>query len=603
MNQNELQTMYGATPESFKHRVAFALKETEAKPVKHTLRTVLIAAAIVILLTAVAYAAFSSQVAELFGTMYGDNTKAWLEEGSVATTDDQSFTLGDLVYTVDEVVYRNNGLYGVGTIRAAEGSDVVIICEDQLLSDPYGYDIHGAMGSPETAPDDAKTIADVAQEKGGKVLLALVRVNRIGVDGGELLSLGCSGYSWVQQRDGSIRFSFEASDGVVIGEGSTYQIEMYSAFYETDADGYQIQETKQKATWLIEIQPEPISEQTEEPAADTAAPTQAIGDVELIVPEAYTQTGTMPIYSATLRDFSAVIHPALFNQSGIAKTENSFITFNDEAQLDWAPEAVFYNEYEGTYNGNYKNPELEPMINPLKTLSHAAADLAGDVYSGWPDEGASWEGITLTNTALSGITLDEAKAKVEAMLKALNVEGYACDFALDMDVERIQSMGETMNRMIEENQYWNPPIIDYSQVTGENEGFYLHYTNGVKTGSGLFDVYAYVTGKGIAYLQVRDMYIRGDAVSTPETLLSPEAVMELLPAAMANSRFSDITLDHIISLELTYTPTRADNAADGMVFTPAWYVVYQDSDAVRDGYDCFAIFNAVDGTLLAAIFL
>ena len=602
MNQNELQTMYGATPESFKHRVSFALKETEAKPVKHTLRTVFIATAIVLMLTAAAYAAFSSQVTELFGTMYGDDTKAWLEEGSVATTEDQSFTLGDLVYTVDEVVYRNNGLYGVGTIRAAEGSDVVIIGEDQLLSDPYGYDIHGAMGSPETAPDDAKTIAEVAQEKGGKVLLALVRVNRIGVDGGELLSLGSSGYSWAQQRDGSIRFSFEASDGVVIGEGSTYQIEMYSAFYETDADGYQIQETKQKANWLIEIQPEPISEQSKEPTADTTAPTLAIGDVKLIVPDGYSQTYTMPVYSAAVRDFGADLKPELFNQSGIAKTESYLITYNDEAQLSWSPETLFYKEYKGTYNGNYKEPKSDPMVIPLKTLSHAASDLAGDVYSGWLNEETSWEDITLNNTALSGITLDEAKAKVEAMLKALNVEGYACDYALDMDVERIRSMGETMNRLIEENQNWNPPIIDYSLVTEADEGFFLHYANGVDTGDGRFDLYAYVTSKGIVDFQLRDMYIQGDAAYTPATLVSPETVMARLAVEIADSRFSDMKLDHIISVELTYAPVRADNAADGMVFTPAWYVVYQDSDAVEDGYDCYAIFNAVDGTMIASMF-
>ena len=599
MNQNELRKMYGATPESFARRVSFALKKTEDKPVKHTMRTVLIAAAIVILLTAVAYAAFSSQVAELFGTFYGEDMKTWLEEGSVATTDDQSYTLGDLIYTVDEVVYRNNGLYGVGTIRPAESSNVVIICEDQLLTDPYGYDIHGAMGSPETAPADAKTIAEVAAEKGGKILLACVRVNRIGVDGGELLTLGSEGYSWVQQRDGSILFSFEVSDGVVIGEGSTYQIEMHSYFFDTDADGCLIQDTKQVGDWIIEIQPEPISEQTEEPVADVSAFTQTIGDVKLIVPDDYSQAYTMPVYSAVARDFGADLDTELFNRSGVAKTENYMITYTDEAQLSWSPEALFYDEYQGTYNGNYKDPESEPMILPMKTLSHAAADLAGHAYSAWPE---AWEGISLSKTELAGITLDEAKAKLEALLKALNVEGYTCDYALDMDVERIQTMGETMNRMIEENRYWNSPIVDYSKVTAENEGFFLHYTNGVKSDGGLFDVFAYVTGQGVASLQVRDMYIRGDIKTTAETLVSPEVIMERLPAEIAESRFSDMTLDHVISMELSYAPARAADKANGMVFTPAWYVVYQDSDGVKDGFDSYAIFSAVDGTLLFAQF-
>lgn len=595
MNQNKLQSMYGATPESFKHRVAFALKETEAKPVKHTLRTVLIAIAIIAILSATAYAMFSSQVAELFGTMYGEDTKEWLEEGSVAVTDDQSFTLGDLVYTVDEIVYRNNSLYGIGTIRASEGSDTVIICGDQLLSEPYGYDIHGAMGRPETAPDDAKTIAEVAQEKGGKILLACIRVNQIGVDGGELLTLGSAGYSWAQQRDVSILFSFEVSDGVAISEGVKYQIEMHSYFFDTDEDGYLIQETKQVGDWLIEIQPEPISEHTEEPAADTTAPTLAIGDVKLIVPEDYSAQYTMPVYNAIARDFGENLNPELFNQSGIAKTEKTLITFNDEAQLDWSPETLFYSEYMGTYDGNYKLPETEPMLNPLKTLSHAAADLAGQAHSAWPEP---WEGITLTKTELAGITLDGAKAKLEALLNTLGVEGYTCDYALDMDVARIQSMGATMNQMLQENQYWNSPIMDYSLVTQEDEGFYLHYTNGVKTDGDRFDVHAYVTGKGIADLKIRDLYVKGEVVSTPETLVSPESVMQRLGEEIADSRFTDMKLDHIISIELVYTPARAADKTDGMVLTPAWYVVYQDSDGAKHGFDMFAIFNAVDGETL-----
>ena len=536
---------------------------------------------------------------ELFGTLYGDDTKAWLEEGSVAATDDQSLLLGALVFTVDEVVYRSNGLYGVGTIRAAEDRNVVLLAEEQLLSEPYGYDIHGEMGKAENAPADAKTVAQVAKEKNAKVLLAYMRLNRIGVDGGELLTLGSSGYSWSQQRDGSIRYSFEASDGVVIADGARYQIEMYAAVYETDADGNAIQETKQMANWIVDMQPEPISEKTTEPVKVTAAPTQRIGDVELIVPEDYSAQYTMPVYSAKTRDFGVDLNPELFNQSGIAKMEKSMITFNDEAELDWSPETLFYFEYKGTYDGNYKLPEAEPMILPLKTLSNNAADLAGNVYSAWPEP---WEGIALSKTELAGITLDEAKAKFEALLNTLGVEGYTCDYALDMDVERIQSMGETMNRILQENQYWNSPIMDYSLVTQEDEGFFLHYTNGIKSGDGRFNLNAYVTEKGIVRMMLRDMYIRGDVVATPDALVSPETVMAQLPVEIADSRFSDITLDHIISMELTYAPARADNAADGMVFTPAWYVVYQDSDGVKGDFESFAIFNAVDGTMITSQF-
>ncbi|HPF88481.1 MAG TPA: hypothetical protein PK537_10565 [Candidatus Limiplasma sp.] len=597
--KQDLKQMYGSTPESFKHRVTFALKETEEKPVKHTVRTILITAIIILLLTAVAYAAFSSQVAAFFGKSYGENFETWLEQGEVSTVA-QSYTLGDVVFTVDEVIYRDNGLYGVGTIRPAQGSNAVIISDDHTTDEPFGYDIHGESGYPEEAPAGTPTIAEVAAEQGGKILVVRALPDQISVDGGELLSPGCIGTSMVPQRDGSIQYSFEISDGFVIEEGDTYTISMFSRVCEMTADGEWLNDTKQTATWTVECTPEPMSEQATEPAA-ADVPVPSLDGLTLIVPDEYTQAGTLPVYTAITRDFGADLQPDLFNQSGIAKTENYLITFNDEAQLSWAPEALFYSEYQGTYNINYKDTSLEPSLAPLKTLRHAASDLAGDVRSGWPDE-STWEGITLDKTALAGITLDDAKAKLETLLAALNVDGYTCAYALDMDVARIQSMGAVMNQLIEENQYWNPPILDYSLAAESDEGFYLYYTNGVKTDGDRFAVYAYVTADGIADLQIRDLYIQGDIYAAPEYLIDPETIPAALSAEIADSRFPDMTISSISSIELTYTPARASSKADGMVLTPAWYVTYRDPDAEKYNEDCFAIFNAVDGSLISASF-
>jgi len=327
----------------------------------------------------------------------------------------------------------------------------------------------------------------------------------------------------------------------------------------------------------------------------------ALAEPEIIVPQEYKTTGTLPVYRATVRDFGADLQPELFNRTGIQKTERYLITFNDEAQLSWAPEALFYGEYRGTYNANYKNPELEASLCPMETIAHAAGNLAGDVYAGWPDDGQCWEGITLQKTALSGITLDEARAKLETLLSALRVEGYSCDFALDMDVARIQTMGAQMNQMIRENEYWNPPILDYTQATAADEGYYLHYSSGVETGDGRFNVFAYVTAGGIPSLQVRDQCIRGEIVETPGALITPETVEAALPLSMADARFGG-ELDSIRSLTLTYSLARAADRANGMVFTPAWYVVYRDAHAVKYDYDCFAIYDAVNGTLLGASF-
>ena len=122
--------------------------------------------------------------------------------------------------------------------------------------------------------------------------------------------------------------------------------------------------------------------------------------------------------------------------------------------------------------------------------------------------------------------------------------------------------------------------------------------NGVKTDCSLFDLRAYVTQDGIVDMQLRDMYICSGAAFTPETFVSPELVMARLAEEIADSRFTGRVLDHVISMELCYSPAGAADKTDGMVLTPAWYVIYQDSENVKYGDESFAVFNAVDGSLL-----
>lgn len=514
----------------------------EEDPVKRTaFRTSLLAALVIIAVMAAAYAAFPSQVADFFGRLYGRDMQEWLERGTADTPQD-SVTVGDVKFTLNEVIYRGYGLYGLVTI-IGEGAENASVC-----------------------------------------------VEKIGVDEGEMLMpVSPVGYASEIQPDGSVLHSFEISDGTAIGKGETFTMLLTATAKGEYRD------------WLVAIHPSPLQGRAEETAEDSPILAKDIGEAKLIVPDEYTQTGTMPVYKAIVRDFGVNLQPELFNKSGIAREEKYQIIFRDEARLEWSPETLFYHEYEGTYNLNYKNPEDTPAMGPHPSLSSSAYELAGNVRSGWPNNGESWKGIKLEKTKLSGITLEEAKAQVEALLAALNVEGYTCEWALDMDVTRIQSMGERMNQMIGENQWWNPPIVDYSQATAENEGFYLHYQNGVKTNENLFDISAYVTSKGIIGLHLRDMYARGAVHTIPEKLVGPEVILARLPVEVAQSCFSEMTVKSVISVELTYAPARAANSADGMVMTPAWYVRYYDTEDAS--YEAFAVFNATDGTLLNAMFL
>ncbi len=615
MKQDQLKQMYGATPESFRHRVAFALKRTEERTKKHRIRvrTVFILSAALVLLTAAAYAAFSSQVTAFFGKLYGNDMQAWLEKGDVAAVN-KSFMLDEVEFTLDEVVYRDNGLYGIGTIRPQAGSKAVIIPEDHKPDEPYGYDIHGEGGAAEKAPAGASTIADKARETGGKLLVVRTLPDQIGVDGGEMLTPGCIGYTSVPQRDGSLRFSFEMSDAYAVEEGQVYTIQMWASVCEMTSEGKLLTDTRHGENWTVELEPTPISEgslataesaepaMTPAPVSEASIATAKPAEPELIVPEAYNKTGTLPIYRATARDFADGLQPELFNQSGIASRDKWQIIFTDEAILQFGPEALFYRECSGTFNAN-AGTEYEADYIPRPVLSNEIAGLASWAINGWPGDGKVYQ---LEKTALTDISLDEAKKTLETLLNRLGLTGYTCDYALDMSAERIKALGSDMNAMITSGKFFtNLPQYDYSQVSAADEGFYLSYHkpgDGRNLGNGdIFSVYAYVTRRGVVETSIRDAYIPGDVYGTPDSLVDPQKILIRLPEEVAASRFPGKVVS-VSSIRLTYAPMRASKKADGMVLSPIWLVIYQDEEAAEKGYNCWAEFNAVDGKLLNAMF-
>ena len=120
-------------------------------------------------------------------------------------------------------------------------------------------------------------------------------------------------------------------------------------------------------------------------------------------------------------------------------------------------------------------------------------------------------------------------------------------------------------------------------------------------GDSSFSVEAYVTKKGVVMAAIRDAYIPGEVYETPAALVTPQAVMAKLPADAAASRYPS-TVVAITTAQLTYAPMRASNKADGMVLSPIWLILYQDESAIKQGYDCWAEYNAITGELLNAMF-
>lgn len=269
MNRDDLKGMYGSVPESFQNRMAEALAAGRSKNAdgcvrvagRHGLRVALISALIVVMLAAVAVAAFSSQVAEFFGRFYGNDMREELLNGDIAQSG-QSIQVGDAVYTLDEVVYIDDGLYGIGRITPAANANVVLMAEDFYPSDAAGYGLH--YGEESRAPEGAPTYAEVAAQKGAKLLQAKAVAEAVGVDEGGIIDLGTVGYTQLPQRDGSILFTFELSTGIAVEKGDTYAIRLWVDNWEVTPGGEWLRDepndTYLGQDWIVEVQPKPAKE-------------------------------------------------------------------------------------------------------------------------------------------------------------------------------------------------------------------------------------------------------------------------------------------------------------------------------------------------------
>ncbi len=256
MTREDWRRAYGPLPETLEGRVFLALAQLkeEEKPVrKLTLRTAAIILALLLALGGAAYALFESKTADIFGWFYGDGKKQELLQGDIAPVE-QRYQLGDVVYTVDDVIYKDGSVYGTGTISPAQGANVVLIPMDYGVNEPAGYILH--FGD-ETIPDDAPSYAELAKERGARILLAECVANGVLNDDGTM-NASEIGFENLPQADGSIRFTFEfeggaAEDGKAaedtIERSTQYALSLYIANWEVTPDGSWLREEPQN-TWL-----------------------------------------------------------------------------------------------------------------------------------------------------------------------------------------------------------------------------------------------------------------------------------------------------------------------------------------------------------------
>jgi len=238
---HDLKRMYGSTPQSFQNRIQQTLTHARAQETRTrrpVWRAVLVTALVLALSLGTCLALFHSQVADYFGWAYGDDMKQELLAGNIAQ-EEHSVQIGDVIYTLQEVTYIDNGLYGVGRIAPAN-ENVVLLAEDYSVTDAAGY---GLFYGPESrAPEGASTYAELAKQKNAKIVQVTTVPEAVGVDGGTVLPLATAGYSLIPQLDGSVQFAFEIGTGVAVEEGAEYTIRMWSANWEVTPDGEWLRE-------------------------------------------------------------------------------------------------------------------------------------------------------------------------------------------------------------------------------------------------------------------------------------------------------------------------------------------------------------------------
>ena len=271
--------VYGDVPQSFSHRVAYALRRCE-KEEKLMKRKPIIALILVILclaLTTTAVAAVLSKTTEFFSLHYGGRYREEMESG-MYVPGGQTTTLNGVTFTLDDAVISNHitewasedmeasneeivrsletlAFWATGTIAPAEGENIILLAEEFTPDLPAGYAVFYGDMYP-AAPEGAPTYAELAQEKA-----AVIRLVHCCADGiineatGEVYPAD-PGYCLIPQTDGTVQFSVEIAGAEEIPMQDSYQLSLHIVTEDIDLTGNPIEGTRQSTDWVVTLVPE-----------------------------------------------------------------------------------------------------------------------------------------------------------------------------------------------------------------------------------------------------------------------------------------------------------------------------------------------------------
>ena len=328
--------------------------------------------------------------------------------------------------------------------------------------------------------------------------------------------------------------------------------------------------------------------------------------IDIAVPDAYAQNGTMPVYALTRRDFADVVQPEWFDESGVVGKENlsrrgryDHYTFADEDELSVSGEkdgSVYFVAKEGMAQVVYDDGST--ALFPANERAANAHNLAMDVYWGTMDDPL---GGAPACEELAHVSLAEARSQAEGLLNKLGVTGYECVWAYGADERTIRLLNEQRNARIASGRLSTDDLYDFAGLSEWDEGYELVYRariGGVEVWASFMELRAFVSGEGVRVFSLSAPYALGGVVTTPDKLLSAQEAAAFLPDSARRSRISGVEkqMGEVTRASLIYA---LDPQARGekLRLLPAWALCFTVAGWPEEAV---AYVSAVDGAVLDA---
>ena len=596
--RGELLRAFSQTPPEFEKGITDTLArlqgEKEGSPVKRKMGyvPVLAAALALLLVVAAAAAALYPGTVERFREAFGEGYLRGEETAEL----NESCTLGDVSYTVTDAVWEDGVLYGTVVMRPREGANIVLIPEDYKVSDPAGYAIYEG----EEAPEDAKSYAELAAERGAKIVLAKCVPDGYVIQG-ELLT-GDIGYFFTPTQEGEILTSFEVHGwNGNINHASSYTLRLNPHNWEVTLDGQWLRE-EPDSTWLKtewDVQVVPLLEDGTQPEQKEPSPPEETGDrmdAEIIVPDGF--DGWLPVYALGTKEYYDRIRLEWFDSSELVQKQkgegSDTYVFADGGCLTVEAEGILrFETLEGTETITYSDGST--FEAPRKKMASYIANLAFDVYF-------DADSVPVQNSAqnmpeektLTEITLEDARHAVEALLSHLGIKDAQMTWAYAMDTARIREWGNARNAAIAEGRLLNCNPRDLKDVGVENEGYalvYQTYVGDVPVDEAYMRIYAFVDAQGLRDLTLYAPFERGEAEGNVQKLISPQQAWSLAVEAAAKGWIEEMedVMRKAYRVELLYKPR------EKAWLVPVWRVWGMDGE-----WPVSVDVSAEDGRILQA---